>query len=186
MLRVKASIVAAAVVLGALTLVPAPASAQTPDGQTPAEETACNGLTGTAYGLCTAYCEAMDCDGPFPAASGKACGKVYANFVSKTGGQVPPCVITCPCADAFAQVKQDAANAGFPTSSSCGVPFGAHWGGAAPGQGPYHVHAEGSATIVPFCTAWSADNLIKSAAPLSSAELAACQAIITSTCNAPQ
>ena len=32
MLRVKASIVASAVVLGALTLVPAPASAQTPDG----------------------------------------------------------------------------------------------------------------------------------------------------------
>ena len=32
------------------------AAAQTPDGSPPAEETVCDGQTGAAYGLCTAYC----------------------------------------------------------------------------------------------------------------------------------
>jgi hypothetical protein len=42
-----------------------PATAQTPDGKTPAEETVCNVLIGATpglYGLCVAYCEAHDAD----------------------------------------------------------------------------------------------------------------------------
>ena len=34
----------------------------TPDGQTPAQETMCDGLTGPAFGLCNAYCGAQDCE----------------------------------------------------------------------------------------------------------------------------
>ena len=48
-----------------LSLFPLPASAQTPDGQTPAEETVCDplratGVTKGLYGLCVAFCEAQD------------------------------------------------------------------------------------------------------------------------------
>lgn len=45
-------------------LVAAPAFAHTPDGETPAEETACDKYKGEGarYGLCVAYCEAQDCD----------------------------------------------------------------------------------------------------------------------------
>jgi len=46
-----------------------PASAQTPDGQTPAEETVCDVLIGATpglYGLCVAYCEAHDADFLWP------------------------------------------------------------------------------------------------------------------------
>lgn len=46
-------------------LVVATAHAKTPDGQTPAEETACDVMldaTPGLYGLCVAFCEAQDCD----------------------------------------------------------------------------------------------------------------------------
>ena len=66
--------------------------AQTPDGMTPSEETACDGLVGAAYGLCNAYCEAMDCDSAYPKASESACAKVEANFLNKTG-QMLPCIL---------------------------------------------------------------------------------------------
>jgi len=66
----------------------------TPDGLPPSVETICDGQTGAAFGLCNAYCEAMDCDSANPQASQKACDRVYANFEKHTGGP-PPC--TCPC-----------------------------------------------------------------------------------------
>ena len=40
------------------------ALAKTPDGVPPSLETVCDAETGAAYGLCTAYCEAMDCAVP--------------------------------------------------------------------------------------------------------------------------
>ncbi|HZF11521.1 MAG TPA: hypothetical protein VFE33_22255 [Thermoanaerobaculia bacterium] len=66
----------------------------TPDGVPPSGETVCNGLVGAAHGLCTAYCEAMDCDSGSPQASTKACAKVADNFLRITG-QGLPC--DCPC-----------------------------------------------------------------------------------------
>lgn len=83
---------------------------QTADGMTPAEETVCNDLSGAAFGLCNAYCEAMDCelldDGlneTSPNASTVACLKVKNNFIKITG-EVPPCdcppdngQLGCPC-----------------------------------------------------------------------------------------
>jgi hypothetical protein len=74
------------------------AAAQTPDGTPPAEETVCDAETGAAYGLCTAYCEAMDCESDAPSASATACGKVRSKFQNITGHDVPcegPPV--CPC-----------------------------------------------------------------------------------------
>ena len=45
---------------------------------------------GVAYGLCKAYCEAMDCDSDTFKASDKACIKIYDKFVEYTGRE-PPC-----------------------------------------------------------------------------------------------
>ncbi|MDH3589936.1 MAG: thrombospondin type 3 repeat-containing protein [Gammaproteobacteria bacterium] len=70
------------------------AAASTPDGETPAEEQICTdaGLRGAAWGLCNAYCEAMDCDGE-PHASETACNRVLAKFLEKTdAGFLPPCL----------------------------------------------------------------------------------------------
>lgn len=86
--------------LGLLTVVSDTAWASTPDGQTPAQETVCDGETGAAYGLCNAYCEAMDCDSEDPHASPTACDAVRRNFERKTGRPLP-CDVTCPCLEAL-------------------------------------------------------------------------------------
>jgi hypothetical protein len=61
-------------------------------------ETVCDNESGAAFGLCNAYCEAMDCDSPFHRASDKACANVRRNFEKKTGRPMP-CEATCPCGD---------------------------------------------------------------------------------------
>lgn len=87
--------------LGLLVLA-APALAKgTPDGQPPSEETVCNGLDGALFGLCNAYCEAMDCDSPNHHASDTACARVLANYMKHSGGQPPPCAVTCPCPESL-------------------------------------------------------------------------------------
>jgi hypothetical protein len=87
--------------LGLLALAVPSLALGTPDGQPPSEETVCNSLDGVLFGLCNAYCEAMDCDSPNPQASPTACSKVLDNFKKHSGGQVPPCVATCPCGTAI-------------------------------------------------------------------------------------
>ena len=72
------------------------ALAQTPDGMPPALETVCDMETGAAYGLCNAYCEAMDCESANAQASATACSKVRAKFENITGHDVP-CAASCPC-----------------------------------------------------------------------------------------
>lgn len=53
----------------------------------------CDSMQGAAYGLCTAYCEAMDCDG-VPQASETACDRVMTNYRRATGdaNAEPPCL----------------------------------------------------------------------------------------------
>ena len=80
-------------------------SADTPDGQTPSRETVCDNEEGAAYGLCTAYCEAMDCGDPNQQASEKACEAVARNFERQTGRPIP-CGLTCLCADQLALFAQ--------------------------------------------------------------------------------
>lgn len=83
------------------------AVAQTPDLLTPSEETICDGETGAAFGLCNAFCEAMDCESANPQASATACTKVHDKFVNITGRTFLPCEAcppppagtTCPCID---------------------------------------------------------------------------------------
>ncbi len=59
---------------------------------------ACDGETGAAWGLCNAYCEAMDCDGD-PQASANACLRIFDRFEQVTG-RIPPCEVPhCPCLD---------------------------------------------------------------------------------------
>ena len=81
------------------------AVAQTPDGLPPALETVCDAETGSAFGWCNAYCEAMDCElandgAPLtePKASATACGKVLTKFEQATGRGMP-CEVSCPCTD---------------------------------------------------------------------------------------
>ena len=50
----------------------------------------CEGQVGSAFGLCNAYCEAMDCDSDDPQASDIACDKVMDRFEQATGS-LPPC-----------------------------------------------------------------------------------------------
>ncbi len=84
-------------ILGAFgILASGPALAQTADGSTPAVETVCDSQVGAAFGLCNAYCEAMDCDSLDPQASEAACASVYGRFENITG-MAPPCENICPC-----------------------------------------------------------------------------------------
>ena len=80
-------------VLGFLLVFTGTAMAGTADGLTPAEETVCDdaGLSGAPWGLCNAYCEAMDCDSDTPKASLEACSKTAMKYEEKTSGSVLPC-----------------------------------------------------------------------------------------------
>jgi len=80
--------VRALLALGAVFCVSG-AVASTPDGQTPSREDVCDGYTGAAFGLCNAYCEAMDCDDD-PNADQQACDTVGAKFTARTH-EAPPC-----------------------------------------------------------------------------------------------
>ena len=87
------------VAIGWILQGPTPVMAQTPDGETPAEESVCDDLTGKAWGLCNAYCEAMDCESGDQQASDTACDRVLDNFLAASGGAEPPCVgdSSIPC-----------------------------------------------------------------------------------------
>jgi len=89
------------VLVGAMVLGAGNASAKTPDKQTPSQETICDSLSGAEYGLCTAYCEAMDCDDPNKSASDQACEAVRRNFENKAGVPPPCLTATCPCGTAL-------------------------------------------------------------------------------------
>ncbi len=70
------------------------------DGETPAEESVCDSLEGgEAWGLCNAYCEAMDCDSDDPMASDQACEHVLENFLANDPGPIPCERPRCPCYD---------------------------------------------------------------------------------------
>jgi len=65
--------------------------AQTADGETPAEETVCDEFNGAMYGLCVAYCEAMDCQHGDWLATDEACERVLTNYMTHSDGEMPPC-----------------------------------------------------------------------------------------------
>ena len=94
------------------------AQAKTPDMQTPSMETVCDLYSGAAFGVCNAYCEAMDCHLDEPRASERACTRKRDRFVELTG-HAPPCELACPCSaiDAFAGFV-----AGEPAANACIAP----------------------------------------------------------------
>ena len=69
-------------------------SARTADGLTPAQEMVCEGLPRAEFGLCNAYCEAIDCDSR--SAPLKACESLRDNYFELTGWSAFPCDATCP------------------------------------------------------------------------------------------
>jgi hypothetical protein len=75
--------------------------AQTPDGIPADQETICDdaGLTGSAWDLCNAYCQAQDCD--LPGVIKKSCEMLKKNFAKHTGTDVMPCdIVACAlCGD---------------------------------------------------------------------------------------
>ena len=79
----------------AVTLVSMAAAAGAPAlAQGMSDDSACAiaGLLGEEFGLCNAYCEAMDCDADNPQASAKACEKVKAKFETLAFDPVLPCL----------------------------------------------------------------------------------------------
>jgi hypothetical protein len=71
--------------------------AKTPDGQPPSTETGCATLSGSARGLCNAYCEAQDCDvHPRP-----SCERLRTQFQRASGQSTFPCDRVA-CGDAAA------------------------------------------------------------------------------------
>jgi hypothetical protein len=79
---------------------PLPAEAERGNGETPEEATVCEAadLDAAAWGLCNAYCEAMDCAGDDPQASDRACERVLENWEKHADGLTIPCEqVECPC-----------------------------------------------------------------------------------------
>jgi len=67
---------------------------RTGDHIVPSQETVCDGDP-FSFGLCNAYCEALDCDSATPLGTPRACSRLLRNYKKKSGGIAPPCV--CPC-----------------------------------------------------------------------------------------
>ena len=86
-------VITLATVAAGTMFISAPAFAQTTDGQTPAVEAACDGLQGKAFGLCNAYCEAIDCDDPASLDfGGAACDRILDRYIALTGDSLPICI----------------------------------------------------------------------------------------------
>ena len=125
--------------LGAGSIVQA--MAQTPDGQTPAEETVCDplkadGVTAGLYGLCVAFCEAQDhaaISHPITEAelevlaAAAPSGRLLANYNKKKSETDPPmpCVVVeepCPCweANKLSNTRPPSMNEDFNFANACG------------------------------------------------------------------
>lgn len=100
----------------ALLMYALPVAAETPDGQTPAEETVCDplredGITKGLYGLCVAFCEAQDVAERTTPLTPEALdalkidvpsGRILGNYNKRKQESDPdmPCVLVqepCPC-----------------------------------------------------------------------------------------
>lgn len=116
---------AAAALLAGWAMVGGSAIAQTPDGETPANEGVCSGLQAPGispglYGLCVAYCEAQDLDS-FDKEPPNT--KILANYNKRKQASDPamPCVkVPCPCwsNEDMASISGDATAAACNGSSS--------------------------------------------------------------------
>ena len=94
-----AAVTTSAVIMAGATFTSV-AVAQTPDGETPANEGVCDSLQGATpglFGLCNAYCEAQDLD-TFD--KNPPNDRILANYRKKMKAGDPdmPCIqVPCPC-----------------------------------------------------------------------------------------
>jgi len=72
------------------------------------------GLAGTAFGLCQAYCEALDCDA---SAVNPACARIEARFAKETGGAPLPCTVRDADGDGVADGADNCPAHANPTQS---------------------------------------------------------------------
>lgn len=107
------------ILMAFIGLVTIAAFAKTPDGMTPAEEDVCDGLSGRAFGLCNAYCEAKDCDSADHRASDRACERNLEHYQDETGYPGPPCNCTRVCADERSECLADCAPNDCPCINAC-------------------------------------------------------------------
>ena len=117
-------------------------AAQTPDGQTPANEGICDILQGGTpglYGLCVAYCEAQDLDTVFDPRDPNSVKlmpnqKILANYHKRKAASDPgmPCIQPPPACPCWSEMQLDAAfiSDGTPVictvdedGSTQGIPF---------------------------------------------------------------
>jgi hypothetical protein len=89
------------IVFSIMVVASSAAFGKTPDKQPPSQETVCSNEKGAAFGLCNAYCEAMDCTDPNQHASDEGCNAVKREFEQLTGRPMP-CAVQCPCNDMLA------------------------------------------------------------------------------------
>lgn len=174
-----------------VVLAVAPAAAEpmelgTADGVPPSIETVCDGQAGAAFGLCNAYCEAMDCDIADAQASQQACDKVRDKFVNLTGVEIP-CELDCPCVDSDELWAEVVANPELITGCDGVTALDNFVGvilftslpeGSGPFEQPWPVAWDGQTFIGAFpvntCGKWL-DRLVD---PLSAAEAQACQQVL--------
>jgi hypothetical protein len=117
-----AAYTAAAVMLAGASFTTSVAVAQTPDGETPANEGVCDSLQGSTpglYGLCVAYCEAQDLDSFDKDPPNE---KILANYRKKMKAGDPdmPCIqVPCPCWSSaeLGSITADGAAAACPRST---------------------------------------------------------------------
>ena len=118
-----AAFTAVAVLLAGSAFMTTVAVAQTPDGETPANEGVCDTLQGSTpglYGLCVAYCEAQDLDS-FD--KNPPNDKILGNYRKKMKAGDPdmPCIqVPCPCwsADELGSITADGSAAACPSSTN--------------------------------------------------------------------
>ncbi len=96
------------------------AFAQTPDGEPPSVEEVCDGQVGAAFGLCNAYCEAMDCDSEEPQASEQACMMVAGQYEQITGGTMPCEMMSGPmCGNGVVEPPEECDDGGNEDGDGC-------------------------------------------------------------------
>lgn len=145
-----------------------------------AQDDVCDGEVGAAFGLCNAYCEAMDCDSDEPNANLKACDKVYENFLKNTGNDMP-CELEpepyCPCFNS-GDLQGDIAICGDNFAGLPGLAGILYSDGTRACSGPYCA----AATLNLSCAINVPDTSVM-VTSISEDENAACQTLILDACS---
>jgi hypothetical protein len=167
--------------------------ARTPDGETPAVEDVCaDEPSGVSFGLCNAYCEAMDCDSETPNASARACERVRAKYEEHARGPLPCEAVECPCAAFYAEAigVYESGGGDLSTWDQCAAPAepaGSQSTDSTPGDRTILVTLMSIPEVECNATVSRSGRLLyfEGAGELSAEEHAACDALQRSLCQEP-